>query len=63
MSVKPAHPQVDDGPITRGKGLDGIHHPEMGIHNPRGGLVYPHLVDRRCMIQPGQVELKLGHNA
>jgi len=24
MSVKPAHPKVDDGPITHGKGLDSL---------------------------------------
>ena len=24
MSVKPAHPKVEDGPITRGKGLDSL---------------------------------------
>jgi hypothetical protein len=24
MSVKPAHPKADDGPITRGKGLDSL---------------------------------------
>jgi hypothetical protein len=24
MSVKPAHPKVDEGPITRGKGLDTL---------------------------------------